>query len=201
VDTAVFDLLEESGENVRRAGALLRELVTYFPEHAELARALKECEHEGDRITHEVILRLSRRNGLRPPLAPADGHTLATALDDVVDHAEQAGDWLGLYGVEGPMEQAVEMAEILVLAADQVALALETLRTGADAEPFLVEINRLENEGDRIQRDAVASLFADGIDPMVVIRWKDIFDGLESAVDATETVAHILEGIAIKRGR
>jgi predicted phosphate transport protein (TIGR00153 family) len=199
-DTVVLDLLEESGRNLQRGSGLLRELLTDYPEHADLARALKECEHEGDRITHDVILRLSRRNGLRPPFDASDGHALATALDDVVDYAEQAADWLGLYGVEGPMDQAIQMADVLVLAADQVALALGALRSGADLVPFLVEINRLENEGDRIQRDAVASLFANGIDPMVVIRWKDIFDCLESAVDATESVAHIVEGIEIKRG-
>jgi predicted phosphate transport protein (TIGR00153 family) len=201
VDTVVLDLLEDSGRNAQRASVLLRALMTDYPEHTELARELKDCEHEGDRITHDVIHRLSRRNGHRPPFDPADGHALATAVDDVVDYAEQAGDWLGLYGVEGPMEQAIHMAEVLVLAADEIALALSALRTGADLGPHLREINRLEDEGDRIQRDAVASLFANGIDPMVVIRWKDIFDCLESAVDATESVAHVLEGIAIKRRR
>ncbi len=201
VDTVVLDLLEDSGRNLQRASILLRDLLTEFPEHIELARELKACEHEGDRITHDVIHRLSRRNGHRPPFDASDGHALATALDDVVDYAEQAGDWLGLYGVEGPMEQAIQMAVVLVQASDQIALALATLRTEGDLGPHLVEINRLENEGDRIQRDAVASLFANGIDPMVVIRWKDIFDCLESAVDAAETVAHVLEGIALKRGR
>ena len=201
VDPVALDLLEESGRNVERAALLLREVVGDYPEHAGLARELKEVEHEGDRITHDVIHRLSRRGGPRPPLDPTDGHALATALDDVVDYAEQAADWLGLYGVEGPMDQAVQMADVLVLAAGEITRALHALRTQTDPGPHLVEINRLENEGDRIQRDAVASLFADGIDPMVVIRWKDIFDCLESSIDACETVAHVLEGIELKRGR
>jgi uncharacterized protein Yka (UPF0111/DUF47 family) len=99
------------------------------------------------------------------------------------------------------MEQAVELADVLVGAAEQVARALRCIRTGTELAPHLVEIHRLENEGDRIRRDGVASLFAGGTDPMVVIRWRDIFESLEAAVDACETVAHILEGITLKRRR
>jgi uncharacterized protein len=205
VDTVVLDLFEEAAATVQRASVLLRDVVGDYPEHAALAAELKACEHEGDRITHDLIQRLRVGGpGVRPPVDPADGHALATALDDVVDYAEQAADWLGLYGVEGPMDQAVQMADVLVAAADELAGAIRGLRTGEDIGPRLVEVNRLENEGDRIQRDAVASLFANGIDPMVVIRWKDIFDCLESAVDACEHVAHILEGIGMRatpRGR
>ena len=130
---------------------------------------------------------------------PGDGYALATALDDIVDHAEQAAAQLGLYGVEAPMEQSVEFADVLVGAGEQIAQALRSLRTGTELGPHLVEIHRLENEGDRLQRDGVASLFAGGIDPMVVIRWKDIFESLEAAVDACETVAHVLEGITLKQ--
>ena len=97
------------------------------------------------------------------------------------------------------MEQALELADVLVGAAEQVAGALTALRRGEDLAPRLVEIHRLENEGDRVSRDAVASLFEGGVDPMVVIRGKDIFDALEAAVDACEKVAHILEGIALRR--
>ena len=97
------------------------------------------------------------------------------------------------------MEQAQAMAEVLVAAAEQVATSLRGLRNGLDVGPQLVEIHRLENEGDRIQRAAIADLFVAGIDPMIVIRWKDIFDTLESAVDACETVANVLEGMTLKR--
>ncbi len=126
---------------------------------------------------------------------------LATALDDIVDHTEQAGAQLGLYGVEAPMEQAVEFADVLIAAGDPILDALRCLHSGEDLTPHLVEIHRLENEGDRLLRDGVASLFAKGTDPMVVIRWKDIFESLEAAVDACETVAHVLEGITLKRRR
>ena len=135
---------------------------------------------------------------MRAPFDAGDGYVLATALDDIVDHTEQAGAQLGLYGVEAPMEQAVEFADVLVAAGEPILAALRCLSTATDLAPYLVEIHRLENEGDRLLRDGVASLFAQGTDPMVVIRWKDIFESLEAAVDACETVAHLLEGIVLK---
>ena len=105
---------------------------------------------------------------------------------------------MGLYKIEAPMEQSLALADVLVKSCEQLAQALSKLRGFKDLEDHWIEIHRLENDGDRISRDAVASLFANGIDPMVVIRWKDIFAGLERAIDATETAAHILEGIVIK---
>jgi uncharacterized protein Yka (UPF0111/DUF47 family) len=200
-DAGVLDLLEDAGANAHRAALVLRELLIDYPERAELAAELQRLEHDGDRITHDVIHRLNGGSSGRPPLDPGDGHVLATALDDVVDFAEQAADELVLYGVEAPMEQAGLIADVLVGAAEQVARALRCLREGRDLAPHLVEIHRLENEGDRLTREALAALFATGIDPMVVIRWKDIFETLEASVDACEKVAHVLEGIALKRRR
>jgi len=198
-DTVTLDLLEESGRNIQRATLLLRDLLAAWPEREELAHDLLLCEHEGDRITHDIIHRLNGgSDGDRPPLEPLDGLALATALDDVVDFAEQTADHMTIYGIEAPMEQATAMADVLVGAGEQIANALRGLRTGTAIAPHLVEIHRLENEGDRISRDAVASLFANGIDPMVVIRWKDVFESLESSVDACEKVAHVLEGIMLK---
>ena len=201
VDSGLMALVEESGRNVQRCGLLLRDLLVDYPEHAALARDLKVCEQEGDRITHDIIHRLAGGGRVRAPFDAGDGYALATALDDIVDHSEQAAAQLGLYGVEAPMEQAVEFTAVLVGAGEQIAQALRCLRNGSELGPHLVESHRLENEGDRLQRDAVASLFAGGIDPMVVIRWKDIFESLEAAVDACETVAHVLEGITLKQRR
>src|SRR6476661_7999205 len=201
LDGELMSLVEEAGRNVQRAGMLLRDLLRDYPERSALARDLKVCEQEGDRITHDLIHRLAGRGRVRAPFDAGDGHALATALDDIVDHSEQVGAQLGLYGVEAPLEQAVEFTEVLVGAGEQIAQALRSLRTGTELGPHLVEIHRLENEGDRLQRDGVASLFAGGIDPMVVIRWKDIFESLEAAVDACETVAHVLEGITLKQRR
>lgn len=201
VDPTLMTLVEQAGGNILRSGLLLRELLVGLPERSELADELKEHEQEGDRITHDIIHRLdggSQR--LRSPFEAGEGYSLATALDDVLDHTEQTGALLGLYGVEAPMEQAVALADVLVGADEQIVKVLERLAVGAQPGPHLVEIHRLENEGDRLLRDGVASLFAGGADPMVVIRWKDIFESLEAAVDACETVAHIVEGIVLKRG-
>jgi uncharacterized protein Yka (UPF0111/DUF47 family) len=200
-DEPLLALLEESGRNIQRASLLLRELLADYPDRATLAQDVHLCEQEGDRITHDLIHRLNGKRRVRAPFDAGDGYRLATALDDIVDHAEQVADTLGLYGVEASMESAVDLADVLVGAAEQVAHALRCLRTGSELAPHLVEIHRLENEGDRIRRDAVGALFASGTDPMVVIRWRDIFESLEAAVDACETVAHILEGISLRNRR
>jgi uncharacterized protein Yka (UPF0111/DUF47 family) len=200
-DHTLVSLVENAGSNILRSGLLLRELLTELPEGSALADELKSFEQEGDRITHDIIHRLHRaRPRLRLPFDAGDGYALATALDDVLDHTEQTAALLHLYGVEAPMEQAVELADVLVGADEQIVKALERLCAGAEPGPYLVEIHRLENEGDRLLRDGVASLFAGGADPMVVIRWKDIFESLEAAVDACEKVAHQIEGIMLKRG-
>jgi uncharacterized protein Yka (UPF0111/DUF47 family) len=198
-DAELLTLFEQSGRNVQRASCLLRDLFAEYPEQPELAEEVLVCEHEGDRIAHDILSRLAARGARQANLEAADVHALTGALDDIVDYAEEAADQLGLYGVEAPMEQAQQMAEVLVQTADRVAAALRELRDGGDLGDHLVEIHRLENHADRIVRSAVASLFVNGIDPMMVIRWKDIFDTLESAVDACETVANVLEGIALKR--
>ncbi len=197
-DTVVLGLVEESGRNVQRASLLLRDLLSDYPDRSHLAHDLELCEQEGDRITHDVILRLKARRRSRAPFDASEGHELAATLDDIVDYAEEAAAALATHHVEAPMEQAVALADVLVDATEEVAAALRGLRTGADPAPHLVEIHRLENEGDRLSRAAIASLFANGIDPMVVIRWKDVFESLEASVDACERVAHLLEGLSLR---
>jgi hypothetical protein len=123
-----------------------------------------------------------------PPYDARDLHP----LDDIVDYTEQTADWLGLYGVEAPMAQAEDLSDVLTRATVAVEAALADLHAGDDLSVHLVEIHQLENDGDRLSRDAIASLF-NGIDPMVVIRWKDICESLEQAIDSCETVAHLLE--------
>jgi len=199
-DAALLDLFEAGGRNAERASELLKELLADFPERPELAREVLLCEQEGDRITHDILLRLNASNRKRG-LPAAEVHALASALDDVVDFTEQTADTLGLYGIEAPMQQAEELAAVLVEASRAVTRALVALRAGEDLAPHLFEINRLETEGDRVSRAGIASLFANGIDPMVVIRWKDILGSLEQAIDSCETVAHVLEGIELKTSR
>ena len=198
-DPVVLELFAAPARLARRAAALLRDLLAEFPDDRGRAEEIHACEHEGDRISHEILRRLAERGAKRSHMDAADVHALAHALDDVVDFAEEAADQLGRYGVEAPMEQAEQIAELLVSAAAEVTAALHELRNGMDLGRHLVEIHRLENEADQIGRAAVAQLFAHGIDPMIVIRWKDIFESLESSVDACETVANVLEGISLKR--
>ena len=167
-----------------------------YPEDKHLAQEILDCEHEGDRITHDIIDRLNHT--FVTPIDREDILALASALDDIVDYTEEVADYLGLYKIEAPMDQAIRLARVLKQASAQIAEAIPRLRGFRDISRYTVEINRLENEGDRITREAVASLFDGGIDPMVVIRWKDLFERLEAAIDATERVANIIEGIVIK---
>jgi uncharacterized protein len=196
----MLDLFVQAGRNAFETCRLVRDLVSQFPDDTALGIRVRDREHEGDRISHEILQRLAQRGARRTHLAAADIHALTMAIDDVVDHAEEAADQLGRYGVEAPLEAAEQLAEILVASCEQVAASLRGFADGADVSPLLVEIHRLEKTADRLLRDSVASLFAAGIDPMIVIRWKDILETLESAVDACETVANVLEGISLKRG-
>jgi uncharacterized protein len=191
-----FDLFEEAGANIVRAAELLERILDQWPERSELARDVVVCEQEGDRITHDIIQRLNVT--FVTPIDREDIYALASALDDIVDFIEEVADFMALYRIEAPMDQATEMARILHQSARAIADAIPRLRTFKDIHHYTVEVNRLENDGDRVLREALASLFERGIDPMLVIRWKDIFERLEDGIDATETAANILESIVIK---
>jgi predicted phosphate transport protein (TIGR00153 family) len=191
-----FDLFEEQARNIERGADLLDQMLRNYPDTATLAHDILVCEQDGDRITHDIIHRLNET--FVTPIDREDILLLASALDDIIDFTEEVADYLGLYKIEAPMEQAQRLAHILYQATRQIAEAMPRLRTFGDISHFTVEVNRLENDGDRVTREAVASLFDTGIDPMVVIRWKDIFERLEAAIDSTERVANILEGVIIK---
>ena len=195
-DSTFFDLFIEAGKNTVEAAGLLDRMMGSWPDDSGLSKAILAAEQEGDRITHDIIKRLN--STFVTPIDREDIYGLATQMDDIVDYTEEAADLLGLYKIEAPMAQAQALTKVLVQACEQLAQGLEHLREFKDLDRYWIEIHRLENEGDRISRDAVASLFSNGIDPMVVIRWKDMFAVLENAIDATETAAQILEGIVIK---
>ncbi len=195
-DREFFDLFEEAGANILRAADLLDRMLRNYPDTKELAREILLCEQEGDRITHDIVQRLNQT--FVTPIDREDILELASALDDIVDLTEEVADYLGLYKVEAPMEQAQRLAHILMQASRQISEAMPRMRDFKDISHYTVEIHRLENDGDRVVREAIASLFDTGIDPMVVIRWKDLFERLEEAIDATERVANTLQGIVIK---
>lgn len=187
-----FDLFERAAANAERAAELFAEMLVDYPENSELVREILICEQEGDRITQAIIRQLG--DGSRPPLSRSAIHKLATTIDDVVDYTEQVADSFGLYKIEAPMDPAMALAQVLVDSTKQLSIAIGTLRTGESMSDAIVEVHRLENEGDRLSREAIAALFAGGVDPMVVIRWKDIFELMEQAIDSCEDVAHTLEG-------
>ena len=195
-DREFFDLFERAGMNIVRAAELLDEMLARYPETAALAADILACEHDGDQLTHDVINRLNQT--FVTPIDREDILQLASALDDIVDYTEEVADYLGLYKIEAPMAQAQRLAGVLRDATRQIAAAIPLMRDFKDTREHMLEVHRLENEGDRITREAIASLFETGIDPMVVIRWKDIFERLENAIDSTERAAFILEGIVIK---
>jgi uncharacterized protein len=195
-DRVYFELFAEAGQNMLKASTLLYELLRTYPDKKELAAEILDLEHEGDRITHDIINRLNHT--FVTPIDREDILALASALDDIVDYTEEVADYLELYKIEAPMEQSIQLARVLKDASVQIAEAIPQLHAFRDISQHTVEVNRLENEGDRITREAVASLFDGGIDPMVVIRWKDLFERLEAAIDATESAANIIEGIVIK---
>ena len=195
-DKAFFDLFAQAGGNSVRAATLLQELLKSWPESAGLAREILLAEQEGDQITHAIAQRVN--STFVTPIDAEDIYNLASKVDDVVDQIEETADFMVLYRIEAPMDQALAMADVLVKACERLSILLEHLRQFKDLDKHWIEIHRLENDGDRLFREAFASLFAGGIDPMVVIRWRDIFLRLERAIDATEEAATVVETIATK---
>jgi uncharacterized protein len=195
-DRTFFDLFAQGGGNSVRAAKLLQEMLAGWPDSADLAREILLAEQEGDRITHELAQRAN--STFVTPIDAEDIYSLAGKIDDIVDHIEETADFMGLYRIEAPMDQSLAMAEVLVKSCEQLAALLENMRGYKDLDKYWVEIHRLENDGDRLFREAFASLFAGGTDPMMVIRWRDIFLRLERAIDATEAAATVVESIVMK---
>ena len=193
----LYGLLARAGRNVELSTALLGELMRAWPDGREKRVELVDLEHENDAVTHDIVHHLHARPAV--PFDRSDVLALASGLDDVVDYAEEAADFLGLYRVEAPMDQAIALADTLSAAGAEVAAAVHAIEDPDEALPHLREVKRLENDGDRLLREGLSALFEGGVDPMTVIRWKDIFERVEEAIDACDRVAHLLRGIAVKR--
>jgi uncharacterized protein Yka (UPF0111/DUF47 family) len=192
-----YALFEQAGANLEQATRLLAKLITEWPDDGTRLRfELKELETHGDRITHDVIQHLNVRAAT--PFSVSDAHELISELDDVVDLAEEAADFMGLYRIEAATEQAIALASVLARAGTELAAALAKLQRPGDLRPHIVALYELEHEGDRLERDALSSLFDGGIDPMVVIRWKDIYERLEAAIDACRHAGNTLESLSVK---
>jgi predicted phosphate transport protein (TIGR00153 family) len=191
-----FELYSQASANAIEISRLLVELLERFPEDGGLIGQIKEREHEGDRLTHEVVDLLNRT--FVTPFDRDDMYRLAGAIDDVCDHIDEAADNLGTYAVERVPAKAVEQARVIHEAAGHLDAAVQRLEGFKDSQAQLVELRRLEDDGDRLVRDAVAELFRTVQDPIAVIRWKDIHERLEEAVDALENAADVLEAILVK---
>ncbi|HEX3455889.1 MAG TPA: DUF47 family protein [Gaiellaceae bacterium] len=193
---AFFVLFSRASSNAVEISRLLVQLLDRFPENTELIRRIKDCEHEGDRLTHEVVDLLNRT--FVTPFDRDDMYRLAAAIDDVCDHVDEAADNIALYGVRVIPPDAKAQADVILRSAIKLDEAVGLLEGFKDSHEQLVELRSLEDEGDRLVREAVAGLFRSGQDPISIIRWKDIYEQLEDAVDACETAADVLEAILVK---
>ena len=192
-----FELFARSGENALEVARLVERRFREHPNSGVTQEQVKAEETEGDTITRTIVQLLNTQ--YLTPFDRDDIFMLATEIDDVVDYLEEASDLLGLYGVELPTRHAVEQCEIIVQAVEQLAVACDNLKGMRGVQAALVELKRLEDEGDRVLRDALASLFRhDRIDPLIVIRWKDIYEALERALDACDTAATVIGNILVK---
>jgi uncharacterized protein Yka (UPF0111/DUF47 family) len=192
-----FTLFGKAGENALEVSRLVERRFREHPSSGITQEQVKLEETKGDAITRDLITLLNTQ--YITPFDRDDIYLLATEIDDVVDYLEEASDLLGLYGVEMPTRHAVEQCSIIVKACEQLAIACDNLKGMRGVQEALVQVKAYEDEGDRVLRDALAALFRDeGIDPLIVIRWKDIYEGLERALDACETAANVIANILVK---
>ena len=195
--TEFFTLFGKDGENALEAARLVERRFREHPSSGVTQEQVKAVETAGDGLTRDLINLLNTQ--YVTPFDREDIYLLATEIDDVVDYLEEASDLLGLYGVEMPTRHAVEQCRVIVRACEQLAVACDNLKGMRGVQQALIEVKQLEDEGDRILRDALGSLFRDeGIDPLIVIRWKDIYEALERALDACETAANVIGNIVVK---
>jgi predicted phosphate transport protein (TIGR00153 family) len=195
--TEFFVHFTSAGENALEVARLVERRFREHPNSGVTQEQVKAAETAGDDITRDLIVLLNTQ--YLTPFDREDIYQLATEIDDVVDYLEEASDLLGLYGVEMPTRHAVEQCAIIVQAVQQLAIACGNLKGMRGVQQALVEVKSLEDQGDRVLRDALASLFRDDrIDPLIVIRWKDIYEALERALDACETAANVIANILVK---
>lgn len=191
-----FRLLERASDNAVGIARCLVSMLDEFPSNGNRLREIKELEHEGDRLTREVVDLLNRT--FVTPFDRDDLYRLASALDDICDHIDEAAGNIAGYGVEEVRPYAKEQAQVILRSAEKLHQAVGRLDGFHDAGRELHALRDLEDEGDRLNRDAVSALFASGDDPIAIIRWKDIHEQLEEAVDACENAADVLEAILVK---
>ena len=195
-DTSFYDLLSESAKNLVNGTELLAEMLPNDTDRAVIGAKMREAEHLGDETTHSIVKKVNTT--FVTPFDREDIYRLAAGLDDVMDFMEEAVDLVVLYEIDELPGELANQVEVLQRAAELTADAMPRLRTMRDLEEYWIEINRLENDGDKSYRRIVAKLFSGQYDTLTVMKLKDVVDSLEAAIDAFETVANIVEQIAVK---
>jgi uncharacterized protein len=197
-EESFFDLFEEMAEKVKAGAEALLDLLREYSDLERKAGLVLDIEHEGDELTHEVMRRLNTT--FVTPFDREDIYQLASNLDDVLDHVEAAAEYLQLHKIEEPLPQMVSLAETLGSAARLTATAMPGLRKMRGLDSYWVEINRLENEGDRLYRRTIAELFSGDYKAMDVLKYEKIIEEIEQAIDRLEDVANTIESIVLKQG-
>jgi len=191
-----YELFDRAASNLADTAALLLKHLTNYRDPEAAHAEIRQREHEGDEITHQIMRALNTT--FVTPFDREDIHRLASLIDDILDLIEAVADLLVLHGIPEPLPEMRQQAEVLAMATEQTRQAIAGLRSFSGLEPYWVEINRLENEGDRVYRKTVARLFSGDFKAMDVLKWKDLVDQLEAAIDACEDVANELETITLK---
>jgi uncharacterized protein len=192
-----FDLFEQQGANIVLASCALEELTLEYASAKAKAERVKDLEHAGDTVTHEIVRRLNTT--FVTPIDREDIYALACRLDDVLDLVDAVADRLLVYKIDTPTEGCIAMAKIIVKAAEETDRAVHCLRTLSPLyHKHAVEVNRLENEADRLLRDQLAALFEGTKDAIEVIKWKELYETMEAVTDRCEDVVNVIEGIVLK---
>ena len=196
-EIAFFEMFQKAAHNMIEGSRLLKHMMEDFRNPVEQARRIKDIEHIGDGITHDIALKLNQT--FITPLDREDIHGLASVLDDILDLVEAVADRFVVFKVPKPTETAIKLANILYQSAVAVGAGIDQLgKPHADVSQYFVLVNSLENEADRITRDVISKLFEEEKDPIAVIKWKEIYENFEEGTDRCEDVANILERIALK---
>lgn len=191
-----FEVFVDIAKNIERAAEQLVELLKQYDNVPDRVRMIKDVEHLGDQMTHDLFTRLNKT--FITPIDREDIHELASSLDDVLDMIDAVASRMLIYKIEKPTEDSVRLAELIHSASQTLVKALAVLEKQDHIIEHCIEINRLENEGDRISRVAIARLFDNHQDPIYIIKWKEIYEVLEKAIDKCEDVANVIEGVVVK---
>ncbi len=196
-EEAFFDLFQQAAHNMIEGSRRLKELMENFENASEQVKQIKDVEHLGDEITHDIVLKLNKT--FITPIDREDIHDLASALDDVLDEVDAVADRFLVFKVAQPTTAAINLANILYQSAVAVGGGIERLSIGnMDMKDCAIQVNSLENEADRLSREAISKLFEEEKDPIAVIKWKEIYETFEKGTDSCEDVANVLERIVLK---